>query len=126
MHIVSLNVRYDTVAHQCIILTTASPGRDVRLCLPYASRATGIVSVPYYPVSVCDESTGLVKKTNALEESAPYSQVQPAEETQSSSIFDYRSSTRGDRPQEYLLQWTDGERTWTHGTDIADPDTLTL
>ncbi|KNC84283.1 hypothetical protein SARC_03484 [Sphaeroforma arctica JP610] len=69
---------------------------------------------------------GLVKKAYAGEEFTPNSQVQPSEEIQFSSILDHIPSTQGDGSQEYLLQWTDGERTWIHESDIADADILTL
>ncbi|KNC80257.1 hypothetical protein SARC_07380 [Sphaeroforma arctica JP610] len=79
-----------------------------------------------YPTSVSDELTGLVKKANALEEFTSKNQVQPTEETQFSLILDHRPSIRGDGSQEYLLQWIDAERIWTHESDMADADILTL
>ncbi|KNC77968.1 hypothetical protein SARC_09579, partial [Sphaeroforma arctica JP610] len=64
-------------------------------------------------------------KANAVEEFTPNSQVQPSEEAQFSSILDHRPSTQGDGSQEYILQCTDGERTWAHGSDITNADVLT-
>ncbi|KNC86057.1 hypothetical protein SARC_01781 [Sphaeroforma arctica JP610] len=81
---------------------------------------------PEYPDSASDELIGLVKRANVLEAFTSNSHVQPTEETQFFSIVDDRPSIQGDGSQEYLLHWTNGERTWTHESDITNADVLTL
>ncbi len=80
---------------------------------------------PEYPQSVNDELIGLHKAANPEEEFIPNGTMPEEEQSQFEKILEYRPSSKGNASFDYLLQWPNGERTWTHESEIGNVDVLT-
>lgn len=90
----------------------------------YVSNLDG-TKAPEYPNSVSDELIGLHKAANPNTDFMPNGAIPPEEESQFERILDYRTSDKGNASFDYLLQWPNGERTWTHESEIGNVDVLT-
>ena len=77
-----------------------------------------------YEESVLDERIGLVKANEQAEGFRLHNQPLPQQVHEFKRILDHRPVEGEQNSQEYLLEWDDGERTWTHEKDISDPDVI--
>ena len=77
-----------------------------------------------YEESVLDERIGLVKANEQAEGFRLHNQPLPQQVHEFKRILDHRPVEGEQNTQEYLLEWEDGERTWTHEKDISDPDVI--